>query len=330
MRQVTLLGGDGGTGKSLLSLELAVAGVTGTDWLTCEPRRGPALFVSAEDEQDELNRRLEDIVRDRGFSDRDLAWLELVSLVEQAAAGASGTALAVPANDPSGRLHPTPLWGALRAEVERLRPALVVLDTAADLFPEEIKRSAVRGFIAMLRALAVEFDLAVVLLAHPSVSGMESGTGLSGSTSWSNSVRSRLYLDRVKVGGSESDPDARVLRTMKANYGRTGGEIRLRWVDGRFRLETGLTGSNGIGYDAETDAIFLRLLSQFDQQNRDVTSKTCSTYAPKLFAENPDRGGRNKKQFAAAMERLFNAGRIKVEESGPPSRRRSRLVEVGL
>ena len=61
-----------------------------------------------------------------------------------------------------------------------------------------------------------------MLLAHPSLTGMNTGTGTSGSTAWNNSVRSRLYLDRVRESGIEPDPDARVLRTMKSNYGPVG------------------------------------------------------------------------------------------------------------
>jgi len=46
--------------------------------------------------------------------------------------------------------------------------------------------------VAMLRGLAFKADCAILLLAHPSVAGMSSGSGLSGWTSWDNSVRSRL------------------------------------------------------------------------------------------------------------------------------------------
>lgn len=59
---VTMLGGDGGTGKSTLALGLAVATVAGS------PRAGrsiegcgPAAFLSAEDDADELHRRLDAI-----------------------------------------------------------------------------------------------------------------------------------------------------------------------------------------------------------------------------------------------------------------------------
>jgi RecA-family ATPase len=51
---------------------------------------------------------------------------------------------------------------------------------------DEINRSQVRKFVSMLRGLAIEYDCAVLLLSHPSLTGPNSGTGTSGSTAWNN------------------------------------------------------------------------------------------------------------------------------------------------
>jgi RecA-family ATPase len=40
----------------------------------------------------------------------------------------------------------------------------------------------------MLRGLAINYQHATLMLAHPSLAGMASGSGSSGSTGWSNSV----------------------------------------------------------------------------------------------------------------------------------------------
>ena len=45
-----MLSGDGGTGKSLLALQLAVARASATEWAGQVPDRGQTLFVSAEDD----------------------------------------------------------------------------------------------------------------------------------------------------------------------------------------------------------------------------------------------------------------------------------------
>ena len=94
----------------------------------------------------------------------------------------------------------------------------------------ENRRPHARQFINALRDIAIATDGAVIVTAHPSLSGRASGTGEAGSTAWHNAVRSRLYL---KSEDGEDD-DIRVLKTMKANYGRRGKEMRLKWIDGVF------------------------------------------------------------------------------------------------
>ena len=60
-RAVTLFSGNGAIGKSLLALQLCAATVLGGDWVTMLPGKGPAIFFTAEDDDDELCRRLERI-----------------------------------------------------------------------------------------------------------------------------------------------------------------------------------------------------------------------------------------------------------------------------
>jgi RecA-family ATPase len=105
----------------------------------------------------------------------------------------------------------------------------------------------------LLRGLAIKNDLAVVLIAHPSLSGMASGSGTSGSTAWSNSVRARLYLERiVDEGNREIDPDLRVLRVKKSNYGPVGLELPLRWQNGGFIVDGPAGGFDKIAAEANT------------------------------------------------------------------------------
>lgn len=79
-RTVTLLYGDGGTGKSLLALQLAVTVALGQSWIGLPVKAGKALFPSTEDEADELHRRLADIVRNEGARLSDLRNLTIRSL----------------------------------------------------------------------------------------------------------------------------------------------------------------------------------------------------------------------------------------------------------
>ena len=202
---VTLLGGDGGTGKSLVALQLAASTALARAWLGLSVTPGRALYNSAEDDRDELHRRLSDIARAENTTLADLDNMTVRSLAGEDALLAMA--------DRSGKLHPSPLYQEIDARMRDEAPALVVLDTLADLFPgNENDRAQARQFVGMLRGLAIRHECAVVMLAHPSLSGLNSGTGTSGSTGWNNSVRSRLYLERVKDDGYEADPDARVAR----------------------------------------------------------------------------------------------------------------------
>lgn len=317
---VTLLSGDGGVGKSLLGLQIAVAAAAGVETLGLAPSPGGALYIGAEDSEDEFHRRVDDVSRALGIKVADLEDLEIVPLADRDAL--------LSVAQTGGNMVPTALWGKVRDRALEFGPCLVVLDTTADLFGgDEIKRAQARQFIAMLRKLAIETGAAVLLLSHPSVSGMQSGTGTSGSTGWSNSVRSRLYLTRPE--GKDVDPDTRVLKTMKANYGTVGDEINLRWKAGAFVLDEGLP-PHEIGFmNKRHDEVFLAVLRKFADQGVNASANTGPTYAPSKIAGQPEAKGISRKHLADAMQRLLDGGQIRMVTEGPVSRQRSRLVITG-
>jgi hypothetical protein len=101
---------------------------------------------------------------------------------------------------------------------------------------------AVRKFGRKSEAEAI--DGAVVVLAHPSLSGLDRGSGMSGSTTWHNAVRSRLFLTRPEpVDGFSLDRDLHALKTVKSNYARVGEAIGLRRRDGVFVVRGDTAGS---------------------------------------------------------------------------------------
>lgn len=163
----------------------------------------------------------------------------------------------------------------------------------------------------------------VLLLSHPSVQGMQSGTGLSGSTAWNNSVRSRLYFTADK-----NDEDLRLLKTMKANYGRKGAETILRWHEGAFILDDGKPSAHAALLANHADEVFLKMLSSINASGRRVSSSRSTTYVPTVMAGMPEREGTSKKALEEAMARLFTEKKIAVVKEGPPSRQRERLVVI--
>lgn len=316
---VTILGGDGGTGKSLLALQMAVATATSLPWIGLKIHQpGKALVLSAEDDDEELQRRVAGICDTQGLHRSSLS-----NLLIRSTAGEE--TLLAQLDGKTNTLKATPIYRTICASMKREKPTLLVLDTLADLHAgNENDRAHARQFIGLLRHLAIEYQCAVVLLAHPSLSGMNSGSGLSGSTAWNASVRSRLYLKRVKDDGYEADADARTLETMKANYGPTGGAIALTWMDGVFVPD--LPGDDREDRNAKAERVFLKLLAEFAKNGRRVSPKNGSNLASKVFSEHPEREGVSKKAFKTAMECLITAGKIIVEEDGPPSKRSQYLV----
>jgi RecA-family ATPase len=82
-RTVTLLSGDGGTGKSQLALQLVAASALQCDWLGLPVAVGPCLFYTAEDEADELHKRLACIVEHNGRRLADLTGIRLIPMVDR-------------------------------------------------------------------------------------------------------------------------------------------------------------------------------------------------------------------------------------------------------
>jgi RecA-family ATPase len=317
-RNVTMLSGDGGTGKSLLALQLAAAVCIGGNWLGIPVRKGPVLHISAEDDIDENHIRLKEICAAEDLNLASMRDLQICSL-------AGEDAILATDGEKAGTIQLTSLFERLRSRLELTRPLLVTLDNLADVFAgNENSRPLARQFIATLRRLAIEFNCAVLLLAHPSLAGLNSGAGTSGSTAWNNSVRSRLYLLRR----GDDDHDGRVLKTMKANYGPTGGEILLAWRAGRFTVSKTLEGSflDAAAAQQKAERVFLQLLRWHVDKNINVSPNRSSSFAPTVFAKHQEAEGVSKDQFENAMHSLLNRNAIQVEQVGPRSRNRQRLV----
>ena len=316
-RTVTLFGGDGGTGKSLAALQLAVGTVLGRAWFGVAIQQpGGALFLTAEDDLDEVHRRLADIA--------NAEHVPLSAFDRLAVSSLAGLDALMAAPGPGGRvLVPTGVYAAVRAYVEAQRPALIVLDTLADLFGgDEVNRAQVRQFVAMLRAIAIDFGTTVVLLAHPSVNGMSNGSGLSGSTAWNNSVRSRLYMKR------DDQSDLRTIEVMKANYGAVGQQIRVKWERGVFVLLGNVASASEHRQAANhsIDELFLELLADFEAKGTLLSPQHQSPtrYAPRLMAKHPKANGTTEGGFKLAMVRLLAESRI--EEAVERIHRRETLI----
>src|ERR1700745_3169167 len=128
------------------------------------------------------------------------------------------------------------MYVALDVYMGDFKPGLVILDVLADLFAgEERSRPQTRQFANLLHRLTKRHACAVLLLSHPSLTGLNSGSGMSGSTDWNNAFRSRCYFHAPKTEqGIEINKNLRIFEGKKNNRGELGGPIEVELKKGLF------------------------------------------------------------------------------------------------
>jgi RecA-family ATPase len=230
--------------------------------------------------------------------------------------------------DRNGIIQPTNLFTRLLEAACDIKPKLIGIDTSADVYAgEENDRSQVRQFVGLLRHMAIQGDSGLVLNSHPSLTGINTGTGLSGSTGWHNSVRARMYLKPAETDkGDEPDPELRELQFLKNKHGPKAQKILLRWKNGVFVPVESIGSLDKLAADQKAEQKFLSILGKFNQQLRNASPDPSKTYAPTVFAADPEAGGIKARAFEQAMSRLLDANRIHIVEEGPRSHRRKRLA----
>jgi AAA domain len=323
VKEVTGLSGDGGVGKTVLGAQLCVAvsrrDVTDSDWVThLVGERGPAIFYTAEEPWDEMHFRL-DVIRER----YGLGWSDLITdLHPFCPADHLDIDPCLAAWDRKrDRLVVTGTYYRLRRDALRIRPKLIYLENAADVFDvdETIRRQA-RASVWLLKRLAIEVECAVVLAYHPSVTGISSGTGRSGSTQWRNTFRAHAYLSTDK-------DEVRTLAFNKNNRGSLGA-VSLTWQDGLLLPPLSASGVEIRAAEAKAEAAFLNCLDEIGRQGIRVVATPGRGYAPVQFEGMSAAQGVKKGALAAAMKRLLEAGKIRAVNQGTSYRPQMNLVRT--
>jgi hypothetical protein len=323
----SLLGGDGGTGKSNLALALVAHAACGREWAGLQMARTRAVYVSLEDDERLVLWRLRRIA-----AAYDLPLPEVIAGVRVLVVTDEGDAtLAVEQSHQGVReLVMTRAFDELAASLNGEQ--LVVVDNASDAFAgDEINRRQVRAFMRALGNLARRHTAAVVVLAHVDKQAAKHGGAghtYSGSTAWSTTARSRMALVPNEGGGVD-------LIHEKANLGPKAEPIALEWCDGvlmprvRSRLVEGIAANN------DADAL-LRALTAAALVPVVVPSAMSGpvqfTHALEALPEfsRAFTGPAGMRRARAALMVLLRDGRVRaVEYTAPNRHRRSRLEVVG-
>jgi RecA-family ATPase len=231
----------------------------------------------------------------------------------------------------SGRVEVTALYKRLFEAAGDLKPKNISIDTLSRAFAgNEIDRVEVYGFANAMQAMAMVARASVTVLSHPSLQGISSGSGISGSTAWHNAFRFRHYLTVPKVDdGEPPDTNLREVRFLKNQYGTLGQNMVLEYRNGLFLPVAGATNMNQAMREAKAEQVFLELLDRLTKEGRNVSHKaTSNTYAPTVFAREKEGKGLRRRDFEEAMRTLFKGGKIRVGTYGKPSRPFDRIVRA--
>lgn len=158
---VSVLSGPGSAGKSSLMVGWAIAASLGVRLHRFVPQHPCKVFLyNVEDDREEQQRRMSATLRQFDRNPRDLA-----GNVVRIGPNGAGTLLR---RDPiSGRLGFTAAMRAMEDLIREQRPDVLVLDPLVELHDaEENDNTAVRAVMAKFRAMAVQYNMAIVLIHH--------------------------------------------------------------------------------------------------------------------------------------------------------------------
>jgi RecA-family ATPase len=319
LNQAGLFSGEGGTGKSIVELMKDVAHVGAKDWFGSMPEPGPAFYLGAEDEAEEIHIRLAAIAKHYQLTFKELVegGLHVLPLLGEDATLCGLTK--------GGNVEVTRLYKQLYEAAGDIKPKNISIDTLSRAFSgSEIDRVQVYAFAMHMQALAKVAGGSVTVLSHPSLQGINSGSGISGSTAWHGAFRFRQYLKGVKPENGEApDDDMRELEFKKNQYGPKSESIILRYQRGLFLPEGGISSLDKASRKAKAEEVFLTLLGRFTREGRNVShKKQANNSAPTVFvAEQEAKKHRIKKaELEQAMRDLFTAEKVYVETYGKGSR----------
>jgi RecA-family ATPase len=327
---VTLLGGHGGAGKTILALAWAAHAACGRDWAGLGVDHCRVVYVALEDAAALMRYRLRRIIEVyRLDADAIAANLVILDGTDE------GAALAIERNA-FGVREISETRAIAELEAASKGAGLVIVDNASDAFAgDENNRRQVRSFLHILARIARANDLGVVLLAHIDKFAARHGphgNSYSGSTAWHNSVRSRLAL--------ATDDAGLALHAEKNNLAPLAEPIALGW-DGPVVIPSNV---NRIGREhierqrSTDDAVRALEVIRIAIENGETVPAAMNGPATAWRALEPYpefsifQGKDGKRRFRAAivmLQREKRIAKVRYQDAHRNARERIELTQTG-
>lgn len=227
----SLFHGDGGTGKTRVALQIAIAVILGREICGMRPNKaGRVLFVSAEEDLESTRRILWEISVGLGLDAEDMRavvdGLVVLDLTTQGSPILYGPAA-------FGQHGWTALGSAVLEHAHNGGYALALIDNATACYAgpggeQSYVYAYVNGWRDALRPHGAPVHL--MHEAKASQINKDRTHAYSGVAAWNNACRSRIGL-----WFDDNDPNARYMNRPKSNYtARSTDDLRLVWTSGAF------------------------------------------------------------------------------------------------
>lgn len=301
---VTLFAANGGAGKSSIALQAAIEMATGGSFLGQEfDYCVHVVFLSAEDNEQSLIRRMANYIKARGINIEVLNnylhimdWSKKDSQVIYETDGRTGK------------------FNKQFAEVseccKKYDAEVLIVDNNSMFFGgNEIVRSEVQMYLSGLRK--AKQGIAVLALHHVDKASLKPGTGdgYSGSTAWHNGARARWSLI--------SDNGMSVLTLQKSNYGKSGYQSVVSYDDKKHYFKV----ADGILKDKSASDVWMLILEMIHVRCEMGLALSISKNANKssnikhvLMADPLFPKDINEKTIFSAVEKLMMDGLLTQEE----------------
>lgn len=237
----TMFTGDGGAGKSWLTLQVVCQIACGFKNAFLDPefplpseadesiKPKHIVFATYEDEPEEIKRRIQALTSGMNWILKSMDTIQQhLHIVDMRGIGSVwGPGMGKHIANTGDLLF---AGEAIRAICEERNAKLLVMDPLSGAFGgNENDRTAVYDFVSAFRGWGDEQNCAMLIIGHLPKSSEGRVSGFSGSTAWEASMRSMWMLSKAgnKKNKGKEDEYYYALRHTKSNYARLQEEIPL-------------------------------------------------------------------------------------------------------